>query len=744
MSDLLKFSRLAQKSAIRILPLFTRSIPGPVISSGTTYFEDRYSSSLKWYLPEFILQDALNGGYSFCCKKSGKTTDEKGMVIDNYSGEIHLGIVKKIPQEVVDFKQAHPELECREIDLNDLKVNLQFALEHKDPLVYVTTIAPTDQGYMLRIVADELTVLTNLYKILSDASNKAYCSLSLQATYFSYNKKSQPLQLKRFNEALMFNPVLLSKLNFTKPEPAVQPVSVALHQPLLHLQLNSSPLSRPELFNRRETLRVTDVPVQVLQPVSPADEDQYDSNPVSAYFKIIGGLNYDCTAFPNNYMEQDPLQAENKNAFACSPPFNAGITIPYTYVCFNLLKGNLSDDDFGIRCIYRNQKTNSYLVVPERYVIALDDPAGSGQLVPSAYLSTTIDLNNPNGLNESSADFRFNIAPALSSWQLRKIKELIAGNLPAELQKTAEDIHLEYPQKRVVEESLIKQNEMFRGLDIPEINIVNIGKGLNNMVNFNLEFCRVPIGNGRAGAIARFLKNPVTPLIDSISWEIDAADTILASSALSLSLHRIAGEGLQFNKDPDTNAVFLVNETLYDIQVRKFNKDSEQILQPAVQIPANASVDLGSFDADPDPLASDFDYIYVPKQDYVDQILKEIRFNTDDIDDDVIVTNNTGIFSMYHIKQIDFQISIIKPGETDPEKTLLKGQKCITQDGVINHIPFSLPLTVYLSKWSAIYSTIITFQDKDPQANPAILIEDLNSIGKIINLTTATLNLVQV
>jgi hypothetical protein len=47
----------------------------------------------------------------------------------------------------------------------------------------------------------------------------------------------------------------------------------------------------------------------------------------------------------------------------------------------------------------------------------------------------------------------------------------------------------------------------------------------------------------------------------------------------------------------------------------------------------------------------------------------------------------------------------------------------------------------YLSKWAAVYSTVINFEDGTQQVNAVQYVDDLNSIGKLINLTVSKLDL---
>jgi len=83
------------------------------------------------------------------------------------------------------------------------------------------------------------------------------------------------------------------------------------------------------------------------------------------------------------------------------------------------------------------------------------------------------------------------------------------------------------------------------------------------------------------------------------------------------------------------------------------------------------------------------------------------------------------------------------PDEPDPAKALLYATNVISlaTDGEVAFIDFVLPVVSYLSKWSIVYSTVIHFTDNRVQQNEPLHIEDINSVGKVINLTVSNLNL---
>jgi hypothetical protein len=743
---------------VHILPfLFRRE--GPVLSDGSSVLDDRYSVSLKWYLPEFTLKDPLNGGYTFTCKRDGKTSDNTGNIVDNYTGAITMGLNKSIPQQVSEMQTANPGFVFYEVALNDLVISLSFQLANKTPLIYPATIVVTGEECSLTINADDLGVLSNLYKILSDPTSMPFCSLRIQASYFAYRQKYNPLDFRKFR----FNPAF----SRSKERAVLNKGSVGQEvQEKIKISNRFNLIGKLNLNNFRKIVPRFSTVDSVAHNVVPLNsgvqnavlqnevkEKQFVADEAVAFLHNITPVNFDCATYPNNY--QTITDTGEAIAFGCNPPFDSSIQRKHVYAKFPIINGSLSDASYGVNRIYRNQQTNGYLVIPERYVIVLEDPTGGGTLVPSAYLSTTIDINDANGLNNSSATYKFRIAPSLTARQAWMIKQLILKNLPLTLQKTIEEIHLEFPKSINTE----LDGHLFNGYNIPDVEFVNLGADvkLQQVYDvFQLDFKQVPIHDGTAGTLAIALKS-AGGMADTLYWLIDSDDAIMPQSAVVLSLQSVTGNGLQLSKDPSTDHIYLVNCTLYDIVLTNFDDYKPNNSTPDDDTPDDGILDAGNTNITiagntflnlttqyPNKSLSSIDtlnYDYKVNLDYINQVIKELRFNADQVDDDIIVTNNTGLFATYGITAIEFFISIIKPGETDPAQALITAQKTIMQDGVINHVPFVLPVTAYLSKWSAVYYTVISFANGTSNATNPVLIDDLNSVGKIINLTITNLEL---
>jgi hypothetical protein len=303
--------------------------------------------------------------------------------------------------------------------------------------------------------------------------------------------------------------------------------------------------------------------------------------------------------------------------------------------------------DYGIKRIYRSTYNESFLVVPERYVIALDQAADEHLLTPSARLYTSIDLKDVHGVDNSAADFQFNIAPEVSQYQLLMIKKLILNNLPVSLNRTIEDIFVVFPETIRDPDKIV-----FDPVRLPTVHITGMGiyqNGVTGSKYFNLRFQNVSIGKGHAEWIAQQLKIKVDghfppPLTATVSFEVDSDLESAPESSIALSLNRISGNGLTARTDGNGAKTFL-NRTLYDINVDSYETMAavEQIqLAQALKVPANSIVSADSTGLSDDISLAAFKYAFYSNPDYINQILTGIPLvNLDTINDDIIVTNNT-------------------------------------------------------------------------------------------------------
>ncbi len=677
---------------------------GPVFTDAAVpFYNDRFDTTKKWYFPEFRFQAPLQNSFLLTCWISGVDKDANS----TYSGEATFTLQKTVPADVASQMQNNPGMTFNEIPLNGLRFNFMVSLADNTSLSfpgsYIGAADPQGDLFKLTVKLDQQDGLIRFYKFISNGVNATYCSIRITASYFGYTQKPGA---------------------------------------------STSPIYRPMLF--RTDLQSVGAPGRVAtarfvwagRPVAPVSNEtpDYITNDAMPFAKDVLNVNFDCHQFPNNYLTK---AGDNSiSIFACKPPFGDSSLAKNEYNKFHLISGSLAGT--GVSEVYINVYNGKYLVIPEHYEIALDETDGN-TLIPSAYLFTKIDANN---ISNSVAIFKFNIAPAISGFQRLLLKKLLLQNTPASLNKTLDDIFVEFPAK-------IHQPELiqFDKDQIPNVEIAVMGAYAHGVeaCNFlSLEFQNVSIGNGNAALIANRLKRVEGKMIETIVFDVDSDADANPQASIVLSLGDITGKGLEIRRPPDNNVdnnvVYLVNKTLLTISASGLtdNNDDPKSLDPPVTINANQAVSTNAIADITEIPFTQFQYSYELGPDYKDKILNEIRTDAGQgVNDDVIVTNNTGLFALYGIDHIDFVLAIINPNEPDPAKAVLytTNVMSLATDGAVTFIPFVLPVASYLSKWSVAYSTVIHFTDNRVQPNDPQHIEDINSVGKLINLTVSSLNL---
>jgi hypothetical protein len=678
---------------------------GPVFTGDTAvFYDDRFDSNKKWYFPHFSLQTPLQNSFLLTCWISGVDKDANSI----YSGEVTFTLQKSIPSEVAAEIQKSTGASFVEIPLNNLAFNFTVTLADKTSLSFPCSLVQDQNTLTLTVKLDQQDGLIRFYKFISNPVNANYCFINISGSYFGYTQKSPPSNLPIYRQALL-------RPNVQTFAPADRgPVAAGIGQ------------SRFIWAGRVSTSD---------------DTTDYITNDAMPFAKNIANVNFDCHAFPNNYLTKAP--DNSTSIFACKPPFGDSSLAKHEYnkfdIKFDISKGSLTET--GANAVYINVYTGKYLVIPNQYQIALDETDGN-TLVPAAYLFTKIDADN---ISNSVATFKFKIAPAISRFQLLLLKKLLLQNIPASLNKVLDDIFVEFPTT-LYQPELIKFDNQ-----IPTVEIDMVGPyphGVEGCNFLSLEFQNVDIGHASTANIVNMLKQPQGRLTETISFAVDSDTEPNPQAAIVLSLDDITGKGLQISQATDSNLVYLINNTLFTISASSLadKNDDPKALEPAVTIDPNQGVKTTAISDLTEIPFTEFQYSYVLGADYRAKILNEIRTDAGQVvKDDVIVTNNTGLYTLYGIDHIDFLLAIVNPAEPDPVKAVLytTNEISLKTDGAVTFVDFLLPVASYLSKWSAVYSTVIHFTDQtvSPQQNGPQHIDDINSVGKLINLTASNLNL---
>ncbi|MDQ2718572.1 MAG: hypothetical protein M3Z26_02240 [Bacteroidota bacterium] len=717
------------------LPIPVPDKPGPIITSDKpVVYNDRNDPNQKWYLPDFGLKSPLKGGFMFTCFKDAEPDAEKGKI--TYNGEINFVLEKNVPTAVTALVSANPGAKYSEIPLTNLVVNFVLVFTTQQPVTYAGIITPNNNEYAItlkpdpkHLAADRETYLESIFNFVSNPDNAPYCTISINASYSGYLPKSAPILYKFYQNSFRLN-----NLKIASPEANVNPVNP--HQLIM---------DRPEMV-------ATPSVAAPANTVADNSVVQYNYNNALGFSKTIGNVNYPCSGangFSDNYVIKD-LNTLQLTPFYCHLPFGDGSADNSTYFEFNPANTVLYDPKYGISAIYRNTKNFNYLIIPLNYVIMLERTSNSSdndQLIPSAYLTTIVDaaeIVDDTHPSKSLATFHFHITPAISAYNLDSIKKLIADNTPAANKISKDDITIEFPsvvlpEKPVVFDNVKNTKTTFMG---------GYEYGVPGSNYFLLELQDVSIGDASAESIAKKIKGQMqgVSMATDIFFDIDSKPKNPVHATIDLSLNKIMGNGLSLIKNDEK--VYLLNDTFYDISIDSLSLDSETTLNPSLVIGNNNTLINNTSVVAPPPVTPDNYLNVIPRytfkssQDYINNILAEMSTDVQKVSiyDSVIVTNNTGLFKIYNIDHIIITLYILPEGVTDYTK-VLPLSKSIAMDGSINYIPFGLTIDQYSSKLTAVYTTYLTFTDKTVQQNEKQVIDNLNNIGKVINLTVTNLNL---
>ena len=707
----------------------SRNRSAPIITGDNLpFFDDRLDTNTKWYFPDFKLKEPLKDSFTLKCYQYG--VDLKVNPI--YCGDAAFVVSKEIPAAIQQLILPQGNTKYNEIPLNGMTMSFIVTLcdpaGNKSTLIYPAQIAQNGDDYTINLKLETQDSLASFYKFVSDPVNKNYCEISIKGSFFGYvpavKYSNSDIDRSAFRNTHFQTLQAGLKLDVaTSPPPSPSPISSLLASRLPDLIFHVSGEEREHN------------PVVV-------PNDPYEIKEAIQFLRIIQEVNYDWHDYPLSYVATLG-GAGTSYMFGGNPPFGGSGTHISQWQEFPVSIGNLPN--YGIKNIYRSTYNGNFLVIPERYMIALDTTEDEHLLRPAAYLVTVIDAS---GLQHSTASFQFNIAPGVSPYQLLQIKKLILNNVPANPKKSVDDIFIDFPDKVAGDAGNIVSDST-----IPKVVINSMGTYPNGVAGsqyFNLQFQNVSIGDNSASLVVTRLTKTLSGsgIIGKITFELDAGtETSPPQSTIDLSLYCISGNVLEVLQNTgDGSGHYLMNRTLYDLEVDAYQTpdSNEQPIRPALPIPAKSIINLDAAGISVNLSQAIFDYDLDSSSpnngSYIANVLKEVRLDNDNISDDIIVTNNTGLFSLYHISSIDIAISIINP--SDSKTVLFTMSKSLIIDGAINYIPFTLPIAKYLSKLSAIYTTVLNFTDgKPPQVNDLQVIDDLNSIGKIINLTVSKLNL---
>jgi len=684
---------------------------GPVVEGTLPYYADRNNTNTKWYLPEFHLLPP-DKGFLFTCSKNGVYKDEAGRLKDAYTGKIRLPFVKQQPAAI----STAPGVVFKEIPLSQLQLRLSITFTGQPSDTFNAPLTPTSDGsFLAELSIPQMVGLSNLYQVFARSDYMRYCTIEIRGSYAGYLPPPTPPILQNWH------PILVKPVPQTPPHPV-------------------NPLPRPiRPFVTIATHPVTTVAARpvVSHPITPQPpaRSPYDQYKLSSAIPFSSGIVYKdyaaCTAYPGNYVEYMDAASTVVRPFGCQPPFDASQTA-HRYSEYTPLE---SLTPLGVNSIYLNVVNGNFLVIPSSYYLAWDE-TDDNQLVPSCYLFTKVDAGN---VSSSTATLKCNLAPNISEARLLHIKRQLLASLTATgAARTISDIVVEFPT------TVDPAARTDFGSKVPVVQLTGneaYRLGVTNSYSFHLELQDVNIGNADLAALIAQLKGHDSFLSASLRFSVDCGTDPSPVSTIQLSLERVIGNGLTAMSNKDKHLLF--NKTIYDAQVSAFLTATgpDQPLQPFLVKAEQAWSDqLPDFDQASGPFA--FEYTYQLNPVYADNLLPELRTDVAQVSDNVIVTTNAGLFSLFGIDHIDFEFQVLDPRATDANPVTSSVSLKIDQDGKYFQLPFVLSASQYYSNRLASYYTIVSYRDRtetttsDPR-QPF----DLNSVGKLINLTPTNMHL---
>lgn len=722
-------------------------MPGPIVTGNNpAFFNDRYDITKKWYLPEFKMKQPLSDSFTFSCVQSAQL-DAKGK--HRYTGELTFSITKVTPEAIISIP-ADTVTTYIEIPLNNINISyVDFAIGQ--PISYSGTVSQNNSEYTLVLSPDNQLdpekreqYLEALFNFITQRENSAFSTITISGTYPGYTEKPTAPQFQIYQNAFRLNNIQL----FHK--------SGGLEDPPLMMERQSQQEKPVRIMQREMPFKA----MAAMTPGEPLNNDafiadhplqDYSFNEKMVFMKTLANISYPCSGadgYPNNFIKKD-IGTPVPVTFNCQLPFGDGAINQHIFTEF--FPKDVLLNNYGINKIYLNNRNFTYLIIPQEYVILLEhaiDSSHEDPLVPAAYLNTVVDDSNAD---KCTATFKFHIGPNLSAYQLHFIKKLIFDNNLSGIFKTVDDVPVDFPEK--TSQSLPLIFDKVKEAVLTPLGSYYNGAGLSRY--FQLEFQGVGIGDGSAATIAATLKGQMgnAAIVNTIFFDVDSENDSQTQSAINLSVVTVAGNGLWIDKNISDGQVYMVNQTLYDISVNDLlipdvnaNAPSSNT-NPLYVVTKNLIANVNTFPAAIKVTTDNYQlvipcYKYSATKEYFDSVLPELRIDTQkNVSDCFIITNNTGLFSLYSITKIDATVYILAATETDISKAFATVLLSITQDGKINNINFVLPVGDYIAGWSVVYATCITFIDGTTKQNNVQVIKDINSIGKVINLTASVLNL---
>jgi len=680
---------------IRPLP-FVDTTPLPVATTRSgSLFNDRFSPTTKWYLPNFTLPADQDQLFSFAASQSG--TDEQGHPFNKCM--LTLGLKRTIPDDAQNFKEANPTIQLKEIALSNLSATLTTSFTDSDTgntghNNYAGKLTPTaNDGYQLtfdNILGPATIILYN--NLLQHGA-----SIAIAFHYDSWIPIPQKPPLKP--------PIILHPV----PKP---PIVVAHPHPFIH----------PRILNLVQVKASVPITSLIQHPTQPANPD-YSRSTIS-----------DLTPLPlDNKYNADSYTLKYTISSAGSPA--RPIINQNDLLAFNLKQsefqqlktfGDIQQKYPSLSRLYIGTLSKTIVAIPVTYSIIRSSHG------LHAICAAVVD-SDAGSDSKCKFEFTFIIAPDVSPIQLAQLSQDISKvpelngyslTLPGFLKEGSTPKLLSFPQSSATSSNT------------PDKHLFGLSIGIRDQQNSSPAVAEANL------IIARLCQDQDPYLLATISLKLDDNFADPVETNVILNFHKTSGsDELIYSINENLKTISFKNNSPFDIMVDRYavsDGNSLTITSPATEIRAGESVS-STFEAGPDNItviaeSEIVDGGPVPKQD----IEKYLLFQVENVAETKYVfgINAASVdFDTLGIDSIDVQITVAElPNLSIPQFSLVKlrsinsSSALVPIQNAISSLNADLLITVrYLDtskasvrislKHQFIDSPILILQDQDLNKN---------------------------
>ncbi|UKJ08517.1 hypothetical protein [Solitalea lacus] len=630
-------------------------------------FADASVANAYWYLPFYSIKSPEQGGFKFTIKNTGNKTVGGEQI---YSAETKIVLSKSKHPAVQQFMDSNPQYQYQEVNLNKFEGKLQVRYYN-------------DKG-----VEQTETIDIKKYTILSNQDLELIIESLFDGTKLLYHSFANAETYKSIDISFSFDGLK------TWTEKRVESI-VIRRRPRVNL-----PLYKLDQLDQAEVAEQEIDEVQTKEVFVPKKEARICR--AGNHFN----LNVSVNEYPYLFENQNPATGENKQIGAIPPWKNTELQLN-SYEFHEELTQLL--DSYGVSAVYRSLKLqNTFLVVPKLYKIMMVKASrenNSEHYIPCARISMNMDAINAENC---FAQFHFNVAPALTDWNIFQIERRIAST-KGTINPANPKINLEFPTSIIKEKSGLIAN--------PETKVVfETGKGKYELgwgecYGFNL----LNIDLLQANFFTDAMTARIAPLSANVCFNIDK--NLEKQTTFSLSFNSFAGPALRQADDKQSltnispfpvflKKIFLINgdNTFEEKKIEKLiNTDGVFVLAENSIVLTNSTARIIS------------DYEMKPD---AKNVLNVDVSEAQTITDEVLVTCPSNIFKDYGIKQIDVFVCV---------SDLPQQQVALTDRNSLVQIKYALMLNKYLvDKTAKYYAKVVLTDGKEVSLDPQAI--NLNSV----------------